>query len=379
MKLRWLSSLFAALALGALMLAPAAQAAPGDVFVVDRGADKLWKLGPGGGEATSLSQFTDLDTSAYGLTLGPDGFLYVADEGGKVWRVDRATGAKTAIASPGPSTNPIDVGFDPQGRLLMVDYDNDSISFVDPATGTLTPFAAPPPGPQDSGYNSLAILRDGTVYVSDENDSALYRFTPQGARTTVAENDTALESSDGLFLTPDEHYLYVGSYFRTSYVRYDLRTGTREILPTGGAPYTTALTLDGRLLYSDGDDANLELASLDGLGIAAFSTDSDLITPRGLVVEPPPCAGRVPTVVGTPGRDVIRGSAFADVILTLGGKDKIKALGGNDIVCGGDGKDDLNGGKGNDKLLGQGGADKLTGGKGKDKLKGGAGRDKQQQ
>jgi Ca2+-binding RTX toxin-like protein len=360
----------------AMAVPAAAQAAVGDVYVADRGSHDVWKLGPAGGDATSLAAFEPTD-SPYGLTLGPDGFLYVADEDGPIWRVDRATGAKSPVTDfPNPA-NPIDVAFDPQGRMLVVDYNDDSLSYVDLSTGARTPFATSPA--PSSGYNSLAILRDGTVFVSDENDNAVYRFTPQGVRTTVAEDDPELADADGAFLTPDERFLYVGSYDRSTYVRFDLQTGARQVLPTSGAPYDTTLGLDGNLLYSNGSNAAIERGNLDGGLLGAFSADTDFVTPRGIAVEPPLCGGKMPTVVGTPSRDVLRGSAFADVILTQGGKDTVTALAGNDIVCGGPGKDVLKGGPGKDRLLGQAGKDKLIGGKGKDKLKGGAGEDVQKQ
>jgi Ca2+-binding RTX toxin-like protein len=390
---RVLGGIGAALAALALSLPAAAGAAPGDVYVADRGSSDVWKLGPNGGDAVSLTHFT-APTSPYGLTLGPDGFLYVADEQGKVWKVDRNTGDKTIVTEPGPTTNPIDVDFDAQGRLFMTDYDNDAIVIVDRSTGARTTLFE---DPTSNGFNTLAILRDGTMFASDENDSALYRFSAAGARTTVAENDTALDSSDGLLLTPDERYLYVGSFSRQDYVRYDLQTGTRTIIPLDGAPYNSALLPDGRLLYSDGDDAHLEIVPQSGGPATTFSSDPDLGTPRGIVVEPAPCAGLIPTVVGTNADEVINGSPFNDVIETLGGNDTVRGLGGNDIVCGGLGKDKLNGGPGNDRLFGEQGKDnligkagkdglfggpgkdKLVGGKGKDKLRGGAGKDKQKQ
>lgn len=364
-----------ALAVFGALSPAAAQAAPGDVYVADRGANTLWKLGPGGGEATPLTTFTE-PTSPYGVALGPDGYLYVPDEDADVvWRVDRNTGAKTAFATSG-FDNPIDVAFDARGRMLVPNFNNDSIVYVDLQTGAASSFAAPAAS-ASNGFNSLAILRDGTVFVSDENDAAVYRFSAPGARTTLAEGGPALENSDGLFLTPDERYLYVGSYSRDSYERFDLRTGARSTLATNGPPYNTAQALDGRLLYPNNDNRDIEYASLEGVFGGTFSADTDLNLPRGIVVEPPLCAGRFPTVVGTPGKDVLRGSAFADVVLAQGGNDTVKGLGGNDIVCGGPGRDMVYGGKGRDKLLGQAGKDKLFGGKGKDKLKGGAGRDVQ--
>ena len=83
------------------------------------------------------------------------------------------------------------------------------------------------------------------------------------------------------------------------------------------------------------------------------------------------CDGVVATKVGTPRRDVIRGTAGKDVIAGLGGHDVLIGRGGNDILCGGAGNDRLVGGPGHDKLLGGAGRDRLLGGVGVDKLFGG--------
>jgi RTX calcium-binding nonapeptide repeat (4 copies) len=87
------------------------------------------------------------------------------------------------------------------------------------------------------------------------------------------------------------------------------------------------------------------------------------------------CAGKLTTIVGTDGKDVLSGTRAADVIATGKGNDVIKGLAGNDTVCGGAGKDRELGGKGNDLLRGEAGKDTLKGGPGKDKLKGGPGKD----
>jgi probable HAF family extracellular repeat protein len=80
-----------------------------------------------------------------------------------------------------------------------------------------------------------------------------------------------------------------------------------------------------------------------------------LLTPVKLL-----CQGRVPTVLGGAGNDVLKGTARKDVIQGRGGNDTIQAGAGNDIVCGG---------AGNDKLYGGTGKNKLSGGSGKDTCK----------
>jgi hypothetical protein len=105
------------------------------------------------------------------------------------------------------------------------------------------------------------------------------------------------------------------------------------------------------------------------------------------------CLGRVPTIVGTLGDDVLVGTNGPDVILARAGNDTILGLGGDDVICaeegddtvlggsggdvidGGTGDDELSGGNGNDVLDGRDGDDVVTGDNGDDVLNGGDGDD----
>jgi predicted extracellular nuclease len=88
-----------------------------------------------------------------------------------------------------------------------------------------------------------------------------------------------------------------------------------------------------------------------------------------------PCAGRVPTVLGTNGDDLLRGTNGPDVIHALGGDDEVRGLNGDDVVCGGAGDDRVSGGNGDDVLLGGAGDDVLHGDNGDDTVTGGLGED----
>jgi hypothetical protein len=81
------------------------------------------------------------------------------------------------------------------------------------------------------------------------------------------------------------------------------------------------------------------------------------------------------TVVGTAGRDVLRGSAGDDVLCGLDGNDVIHGGGGDDILVGGPGLDLLDGGAGADRLEGGADADRLIGGSGSDAFLAGPGND----
>jgi hypothetical protein len=63
------------------------------------------------------------------------------------------------------------------------------------------------------------------------------------------------------------------------------------------------------------------------------------------------CDGKVVTVIGTPGDDILRGTPDGDVIAGLGGDDAILAGAGDDVICGGDGADRLYGDPGDDVLF----------------------------
>jgi probable HAF family extracellular repeat protein len=110
---------------------------------------------------------------------------------------------------------------------------------------------------------------------------------------------------------------------------------------------------DRTLMYAFGIN---DAGQIVGSGINPDGeTHAYLLTPIQLL-----CQGRVPTVLGGAGNDVLKGTAGKDVIQARGGNDTILAGGGNDIVCGG---------TGNDKLHGGAGKNKLSGGPGKDTCK----------
>jgi Ca2+-binding RTX toxin-like protein len=98
------------------------------------------------------------------------------------------------------------------------------------------------------------------------------------------------------------------------------------------------------------------------------------ISGQHLLAGPPPtCDGRLATMVGTNGNDVIKGTPGRDVIVGLGGDDQISGLAQDDIICGGPGDDVIWGGAGNDLSYGGDGHDLIDAGPGNDTSDGGPG------
>ena len=91
-----------------------------------------------------------------------------------------------------------------------------------------------------------------------------------------------------------------------------------------------------------------------------------MLTPAAHAARPK-CFGKRATIVGTNGRDRLRGTPRADVIVAKGGNDRISGRGGNDRICAGGGRD---------RVAAGGGADRVAAGSGRDVVLGGGGGDR---
>ena len=146
---------------------------------------------------------------------------------------------------------------------------------------------------------------------------------------------------------------------------YDLDwgDGTVESVDRLG-PFTHVYTSPGtRRVSVDVTDEDGTFPDSGGLDV--------IVTDAG----PPMCRGKLATIVGTPGNDVINGTSKNDVIVGGGGNDTIDGGSGNDIICSGEGNDRIEGGAGNDTIDAGGGNNIIDGGAGNDTTVSGAGND----
>ena len=362
----------ASLVVGLLAAAPPAPAAPGDVYGSNYNLGALLEIPPGGAAPTAVGGHSFGDLSG-GLTMGPDGFLYIAEQTGEVHRVDPRTGDFTTPidVAPDPAT---DVDFDAAGNMVVASVGSERVVRVNPVTGASTPIVDLPNGPYDVA--SVAVERGGAILIGEGEGKRVLRYAG-GTLTPILQNDPELGTPADLALSADERYLYVASFGigDERVFRWDRRTGAASKFTTPDLTTSVAILPTNQLLVAH--NSGIGIYAQSGGSPTSFSDHSGATFVRSLTIEPRRCAGRTPTVVGTSARDVIKGSPFADVISTLGGKDVIRGLGGRDVVCAGLGRDKLIGGAGRDRLLGQGGHDRIVGGGGRDVCRGGPGRDRQ--
>ncbi|MGZ5331670.1 MAG: hypothetical protein ACXWFH_10270 [Solirubrobacterales bacterium] len=362
----------------ALALPGTALAAPGDVYLADEDSN----LGPppGNGAVFKVSRAGAVSVigtdSAFsnpgGIALLPDGRLAVPDYSATPPRVallDPATGGVTTLAAGLPLVDPYDAALASDGSLFVADFGADRLFKIDLATGTVVPFATLPA----PGFGAVvAPRREGGAVVAVQD--ALLAVDSQGAVTPLNTTSPLLDYSYDLVLTPDERTVFTANSIDDVVARTELPGGQAQPFVNQDDARTLALRPDGSLLLGESGGTYFNVAP-SGAPLAPFASDPRFAYGRGLAIEPFRCAGRLPTVVGTDGDDLLTGSIWADVFLVGRGKDQVFGFAGNDVICGGAGNDILRGGPGKDRLYGQAGRDKLFGQGGNDRLFGGPGND----
>ena len=286
--------------------------------------DTSYGLGTGGSRVDvgpNVAGGKSADDFARAMVLQPDGKILVAGN-------TRARGdldfAVVRLRSPQGTLDP-SFGADGHGAAVIdLGGDNEGTEMALQANGK--------------------ILVAGTATTKGELDPAVIRLQPNGTLDTSfgdgGERVIEMPGSQavsGLAIAPDGKVVVVGT------------TGV------GGATDMFAARLQG-------DPAG------QGGGPAGGGAGGGGKTVR--------CAGKRATVIGTKGKNRLKGTNRADVIVGLGANDKIDGRGGNDVICAGDGNDSVAGGNGKDRIYGQNGKDTLKGGTGNDSLDGGSGNDK---
>jgi YD repeat-containing protein len=159
--------------------------------------------------------------SVWGLALGPDGSLYVADSDGDRIRRIGPDGIISAVAGNGavrysgdgaPALNaafnePASTAIGPDGTLYIADSDNHRIrrvgldGRVSTVAGTGTAGAAGDGGPASLAElnrpRSLSFAPDGSLYIADTANHRIRKIDPSGIIGTVAGTGTSGQSGDG--------------------------------------------------------------------------------------------------------------------------------------------------------------------------------------
>jgi streptogramin lyase len=209
----------------------------------------------------------------YGITLGPDGNLYVAGNNGAVRRYNGATGAylSTFVSQgSGGLSAPIGIAFGPDGNLYVASSATDQVLRFNGSTGAfINAFVPAGLGGLDQPQG-IIFGADGNLYVTSSLTNSILRFqgplaaSPgsllpapgQSGATFVVPRSGGLVRPVSLSFGPDGK-LYVGGNYATGLLRFDGTTGAfvDTFVPLGRGDlvyaYALAFDQDGRLYVSD--------------------------------------------------------------------------------------------------------------------------------
>lgn len=201
--------------------------------------------------------------------------------------------------------------------------------------------------------------------------SVQFSATASAGKESLSPAQISVEITDRIDLPVTVAYRVSGGTATGGGVDYQLANGTLTIparsLARGITFSVTADRFDEPI-----ETIEVELSSPTNASLGGRTVHTYRILDDDPVVR---CRGRLATIIGTAGPDVLKGTAGPDVIAGLGGKDSVDAGGGDDTVCAGPGDDTVRGGGGNDIVVGAGGNDTFFGGDGADLLFGLAGKD----
>jgi gluconolactonase len=204
----------------------------------------------------------------------------------KIYRFAPDTGVFSTLEIPGSPVSTNGLAVDARGRLIACERWNGVLSRISGSARTVLADHSPS-GEDLNAPNDLTVRDDGNFYFTDSTwgakpgkhaSTAVYRLSPDGVVTTAFQVDMP----NGVVLSPDGRYLYVGSDAQNRLWR----------LPVAD---------DGQVGAAEpfGDDAAVKLHVPDGLcvddlGRVYVANNSDDISAIVILDKDGRLAGRIP-------------------------------------------------------------------------------------
>jgi gluconolactonase len=243
----------------------------GDLLVTEIRGGRLTRVKPDG----STSVFAVTGGGPNGAAIGPDGAIYVAQNGGFEWteRVSGTTGQRALFPGDRPAG-----------------YIGGQIQRVSPDGSEVTTLYRDCDGEPLKGPNDLVFDREGNFYFTDHGKSygrqrdrtGVFYASPDGSM--IKEIIWPLEAPNGIGLSPDGQTLYVAETPTGRVWAFGLlgpgQVGRRHVLATvPGAPPLNVAFCDSMCVDAEG---NVIVATIVNGGVTSISPD-------GTRVEHTPC------------------------------------------------------------------------------------------
>lgn len=186
---------------------------------------------------------------ANGAALGPDGAVYVCNDGGLAFKTEDGIRFPYALAEGNDG-----------GCLQRVDLDSGAVETVFTHCGDS----------RIGNLNDIVFDASGGCYIVDTTVGAIYYADPVGRVIRVA--DRTLEFPNGMGLSPDATKLYVSETYAGRIVRYDVVAPGQlahktELYSSNGEHHWDGLAVDGA--------GNICASNLQASGISVISPEGE--------------------------------------------------------------------------------------------------------
>jgi len=157
----------------------------------------LLRITPEGGQ----EEISSVEMGAYGVRIGPDGFVYVASSDGLL-RIDPVTKKQQAVPSGIEFWQPRVMDYSPDKKKLYVgtlsNDENGGTVYVFDLDEKGTPKGLPKVFATHVGdgyHDGLSVDACGNIFVADYYTTALYRITPAGEVSLYQDWEIAMENA----------------------------------------------------------------------------------------------------------------------------------------------------------------------------------------
>jgi len=244
----------------------------------------------GGGSAELFAVLPSGLPGPEGLTVGPDGDIYVTTFGFTKDGAVSSPGHVIAfhpdgtlvrdVVVAGSSSHLVGLGFNPAtGDLIVLDFPNRVALRVDPVTGAASTFMT---AAGNAFLNGLTFDHNGNLYVSDSVQGIIWKVGPHGGSAAPWVTDPLLASvgfppfgANGIAFNKAEDSLFVANTGNSTILKIPVSNGepgSPQVFVNG------ALTADGLAIDKHG---NLWIASNQGDEIIGMNSSGKLLAKLG--------------------------------------------------------------------------------------------------
>lgn len=219
----------------------------GSIILVEIAAGRVTRILPDGSRQT----VAEPGGGPNGLALGPDGMLYLCNNGGFGWL---ETGGLLI----------------PHGTAA--DYAGGSIQRIDPATGSVETLYAHVDGEPLKGPNDIVFDDAGGFWFTDHGKTRARArdvvgvFYARADGSGISEAIFPMENPNGIGLSPDGRTLYVAETYTAKLWAFDIESPGRVALQPGLAGG------GGRFLYGAGGYTYFDSLGVDSAGNICVAT-----------------------------------------------------------------------------------------------------------